>query len=87
MVDLLIGRVADYFAHQSVAGIELYDKLRCGDRIRILGHTTHLEMTIDSLQINRQDVDEASSGKLVGIRVPERVRAGDRVYKRSNPIS
>ncbi len=76
-----IGKVSDFFAHPVVAGIELSGKLKVGDLVRIKGHTTDLELTVDSMQINNVNVTEAKAGDSVGIKVTERVRRGDVVYK------
>ncbi|MDH5781950.1 MAG: translation elongation factor-like protein [Dehalococcoidia bacterium] len=76
-----IGKVSDFFARPVVAGIELTRTLKVGDKIHIKGHTTDMELTVDSMQINNVDVQEAKAGDSVGIKVAERVRRGDRVYK------
>lgn len=76
-----IGRVSDFFARPVVAGIDLTASLKVGDMIRIKGHTTDLELAVESMQINSMDVQEAKSGDSVGVRVPDRVRRGDSVYK------
>lgn len=81
MAEREVGRVSDYFARVGVAGIELMDTLRVGDRIRIRGHTTDIEQVVDSMQIDRQDVEEARAGQLVGIKVADRCRRGDFVYQ------
>lgn len=81
MVEEEIGRVSDFFARPVVAGIELTGKLKVGDRIHIKGHTTDLEMAVDSMQINNVNVTEGKPGDSVGIKVPDRVRRGDHVYK------
>ena len=81
MPEVEIGKVSDFFAHPVVAGIELSKKLTVGDAIHIQGHTTDIEMTIESMQINNADVSVAKAGDSVGIKVPERVRRGDHVYK------
>ena len=62
-----------------VAGIELTQPLNLGDRIR--GHTTDIEFTIDSMQVDNMDVTEAAVGQSIGVKVSDRVRRGDRVYK------
>jgi hypothetical protein len=81
MVDeTMVGTVSDYFSHLSVAGIDLIDTLRKGDRIHIEGHTTDLAQIVESIQIDRKEVAEASAGQSVGIKVLERVRPGDRVF-------
>ncbi|MFQ5860535.1 MAG: translation elongation factor-like protein [Dehalococcoidia bacterium] len=81
MPEVEVGRVSDFFAHPVVAGIELTGTLKVGDRIHISGHTTDMELTVESMQVNNVDVSEAGSGQSVGIKVPDRVRRGDHVYK------
>lgn len=81
MPEEAVGHVSDFFARPVVAGIEMMGTLKLGDKIHILGHTTDLEMVIDSMQINNANVGEAKPGDSVGIKVPDRVRHGDTVYK------
>ena len=76
-----IGRVSDFFARPVVAGIELIGKLKVGDKLHITGHTTDMELVVESMQINNVNVTEANPGDAVGIKVPDRVRGGDHIYK------
>jgi len=76
-----VGKVSDFFAHPVVAGIELSGTLKVGDKIHIKGHTTDMELIVDSMQINNADVQEARAGDSVGVKVAERVRRGDSVYR------
>jgi putative protease len=76
-----IGRVMDYFAKIGVAGIDLTGKLKVGDTIHISGHTTDLEQVVESMQIEHDEVEEAGAGDKIGIKVRDRVRGGDHVYK------
>jgi len=76
-----IGKVSDFFARPVVAGIELTGKLKVGDKIHIIGHTTDMELTVQSMQINNVDVTEAKAGDSVGIKISDRARRGDKVYK------
>ena len=76
-----VGRVAHYFTRISVAVIELKAPLRIGDRIAIKGMTTDFEQAVDSMQIEHVDVKEAKAGDSIGLKVKERVRAGDIAYK------
>ena len=80
MPEELVGTVTDFFAHPVVAGIELAGTVKVGDRIHIKGHTTDLELVVNSMQIDRVDVSQAKAGDSVGIKVSERVRRGDKVY-------
>jgi putative protease len=76
-----IGRVGDFFARPVVAGIDLTGSLKVGDKLHIVGHTTDLEFVVESLQIHNADVSEVNPGDEVGIKVPDRVRRGDRVFR------
>lgn len=81
MPEVTIGEVTDFFARPVVAGIQLAGGLKVGDKIHIKGHTTDLELVVDSMQINNANVEEAKKGDAIGIKVSERVRRGDTVYK------
>ena len=81
MAEEKIGEVMDFFAKPVVAGINMTGSMKTGDRIRIKGHTTDLEMVAESMQINNVNVEEAKAGDAVGIKVSDRVRRGDKVYK------
>jgi len=81
MAEEMIGHVSDFFARPVVAAVELSGSLKMGDRIRIKGHTTDLELDVASMQIDNSAVQEAKAGDSVGIKVPDRVRKGDSVYK------
>jgi len=78
-----VKRVADLEdpVHFYDAGIELTATLKVGDKIHIKGHTTDLEMDVDSMQIDNEQVAEAKAGDSIGVKVDERVRSGDTVYK------
>jgi selenocysteine-specific translation elongation factor len=76
-----VGKVSDFFARPVVAGIDLTGAIKVGDKIHIKGHTTDMEMTVDSMQIDNVDVTEARAGDSVGIKVADRVRRGDAIYR------
>jgi translation elongation factor EF-1alpha len=76
-----IGSVSEFFTRPVVAGVNLTGSINVGDVIKIKGHTTNLEFTISSMQIDNTPIQEAKLGDKVGIKVPDRVRIGDSVYK------
>lgn len=80
MVDK-IGEVTHYFTDIDVGIIKLEDTLEVGDRIKIKGSTTDFEQDVDSIEIDREKVQEAGSGQSVGLKVKDRVREGDEVFK------
>jgi putative protease len=81
MTEKEVGTVSDFFARPVVAGVTMTGTLKVGDKIHIKGHTTDIEMVIASMQIDNKEVTEVKQGDSVGIKVPDRVRAGDIVYK------
>jgi putative protease len=77
-----IGKVTDYFAKINVAALEITeDCLKVGDTIHVKGHTTDLQQTVDSMQIEKHSVSVANKGDKIGIKVKDRVRQHDAVFK------
>jgi U32 family peptidase len=80
MKDKEIGVVSGYFSHVEVAAIKLSGSLKVGDKICIKGATTNFEIEVDSMQIERKEVMTAKKGDHIGIKVPDKVRPGDKVF-------
>ena len=81
MPDVEIGKVTEFFARPVVAGVELSGILKIGDKIHIKGSTTDMQLTVESMQIERVNINAGKPGDVVGIKVPDRVRRGDTVYR------
>ena len=80
--EIEIGQITHYFNKISVAVIELTKgDLSLGETIHIKGHTTDFSQTVDSMQIEHQNVEKAVKGESVGLKVKEPVREGDIVFK------
>ena len=77
---VLVGRVEDYFAKIGVIAFTVKKPLHLGEHLHVLGHTTNLEQTLDSMQIEHQTVTEAKPGDAVGIKLTSRARRGDYVF-------
>lgn len=77
-----VGVVIGYFVHVGAAVVEITrGELKVGDMIWVKGHTTDLKQTVDSIQVDHQAVTEAKRGQQVGLKVQDRVRRHDRVYR------
>jgi len=81
MPEVEIGTISDFFSRPVVAAIELTGDLKVGDKIHIKGHTTDMELLVNSMQINNRSVESAKAGEAIGIKVTDKVRHGDKVYK------
>ncbi len=77
-----VGRVTHFFTKISVAVVELKAPLAVGDRIVIKGPLTDFEQVVDSMQIEHKNVTRAEAGQSVGLKVAQRVREKDIVYKK-----
>ena len=79
--DEAIGSVTHYFSHLSVAAVTLTDTLRVGERVHIVGHTTNLEQTVESMEVEHARMDSAGPGDDVALKVTDHVREHDRIYR------
>jgi putative protease len=77
-----IGRITHFFSKISVAVIELKAPLAVGDTILIKGPTTDFEQVVESMQIEHKNVQRAEAGQSIGLKVAQRVREKDIVYKK-----
>jgi len=76
-----IGKVTNFYSKISVAVVELSAPLKRGDKIAIEGGGTSFQQTADSMQIDRKDIPTAKAGQSIGLKVIDKVRPGDTVYK------
>ncbi len=77
-----IGYVSDYFRKLSVASVEITSGgVSVGDTLHFKGHTTDFNLAVSSMQIEHESVTEVKQGDSIGLKVSEKVRKGDKVYK------
>ncbi len=76
-----VGTVTHFFAKISVAVIELKSSISVGDKILVRGPTTNLEQIINSMEIEHKKVERAEAGQSIGMKMDDRVRERDSVYK------
>ena len=77
-----VGVIVKFFAKPSVAAIEVTNgNIKTGDLLKYKGHTTDFTEEVTSMEMDNQGIEEAKVGDMVGIKVKERVRENDKVYK------
>lgn len=76
-----VGDVDHYYTNIGVAVIDLVSTLRVGDKIMVKGATTEFTQLVKSMQIMHDTVEEAGAGDSIGLKVIDRVRKGDEVFK------
>lgn len=80
MAEHLVGTVTHYWGKLGVAGIELSGELEVGDTISVRGNTSDFTQTVDSIQIEHEDVESATAGDSIGVKVSDRARVHDQVF-------
>jgi putative protease len=82
MVEEKIGIVEHFFTKVGVAAVKITNgELNIGDTIHIVGAHTDFKQKVESMQINLKPVQSVKPGDDVGIKVKDRVREHDVVYK------
>ncbi len=77
----LVGKITHYFDKIGVGVIELSADIKQGDQISVEGATTNFTQPVDSMQVEHQNINEAKSGQSIGMKMSEKVRPGDQVFK------
>src|SRR2546427_8403822 len=77
-----VGEVFHFYTKIGVAAIRVTDDgIAIGDTVQIQGPSTNLEQTVDALQIEHAVVSRPGPAQEVGMKVRDRVREKDFVYK------
>lgn len=81
MSGVQIAEVTHFYDRIGVAVLALTDAIRVGDMIHVLGRTTDFQQEVKSLQIEHREVSDAVPGQDVALKVVQRVRPHDKVFK------
>jgi len=80
--EIEVAKVEDYFSHVGVVAIKVTaEGIQVGDVLHFKGQTTDLIVEVSSMQVNHKPVKAVKVGESVGIKVNDRVRSHDKVYK------
>ncbi len=77
----LVGKVIHYFTNIGVAVISVQAPIVAGDELSFEGETTNFTQKVSSMQVNNKPVEKVKKGDDIGMKVKDRVRSGDMVYK------
>jgi len=80
-MEILAGRVRNYYKKINVASIEVTASLKLGDLVHIKGHFTDFDQEIYSIEIRHTQVKEVTEGQIAGIKVDNYVRKNDLIYR------
>ena len=77
-----VGRITHFFSKIGVAIAELTAPLTVGARILVKGPSTDFEQIVESMQIEHENIQGAEAGQSVGLKLTQRARERDAVYKK-----
>jgi putative protease len=77
----LVGKISHYFGKIGVGIVELSDDVGVGDTIRVIGGEVDFEQTVDSMEVDHQQIQKAKAGDSIGLKLEQKVREGYQVYK------
>lgn len=72
----VIGKVVHYYDKIGVAIVDLASPLKTGDKVKFVKGDDELEQVIDSMQIEKDAVESAKKGAVVGVKVDKPVKEG-----------
>lgn len=77
----LIGEITHFYGGIGVGIVKVLQPISIGDNIKIKGPTSDFSQRIESMQYEHQSIDKAEKDKEVGIKVKDKVREGDKIYR------
>ena len=77
-----VGKVINYYSRIGVAEVKLETgELKLGDTIHIIGKKTGVvRQKVESMQMDRKPLEKVQAPAVIGLKVVEKVRPGDKVY-------
>jgi putative protease len=76
-----IGKITHWYDKISVAVVKLTGVLKKGDRIKIEKGAEKIEESVDSLQIDHQEVEKGKKGDEIAIKLSQKAKEGAIVYR------
>ncbi len=80
MKDDLIGKVIHFYDKISVAVIKLEKALKVGDKVKFEHGEHSFEQTIESMQLEHEQVTSGKKGQEVAVKVDKETKSGTQVY-------
>jgi hypothetical protein len=81
MAEELVGRITHYFSKPEVGVVKLDTEIKLGDVLHFRGNTTDFQQEVTSMQVDHAAVETAAPGTEVAIKLSDRVRSHDEVYR------
>lgn len=78
-----VGKISHFYPKINVAIVEVTAPIKVGEKILVKGGVTNFEQAVESMQIEHKNIQSAKKGNSIGMKVIDKVREGDVVYKKA----
>ena len=78
-----VGNITHYYDKIGVAVVDILGTIKVGDKIKISGHENEFEQTVESMQVEHENVEKAKKGQTIGLKIDQPVKKGDEIFKLS----
>lgn len=75
-----IGKIIHFYDKIDVGVIELKSSLKVGDKIHVQGAHDDFEQTIESMQLEHEQIESGKKGQQIAIKVDQPVHKSDKVF-------
>lgn len=76
-----VGVITHFYNKIGVGIIRCDEEIKIGDTLRFAGHETDFNQEIKEMQFDHKAIDKAKKGQEIGVKLDQRVRENDGVYK------
>jgi translation elongation factor EF-1alpha len=76
----LVGKVIHYYDKIGVAVIKLEKALKVGDKVKFVHGENEFEQTIESMQLEHEQIGAAKKGQEIAVKVDKETKSGTEVH-------
>ncbi len=76
----LVGEVIHYYDKIGVAVLKLNKSLKVGDKVKFVHGDKEFEQSIESMQLEHEQVNDGKKGQEVAVKVDQETKSGTEVY-------
>lgn len=76
----LVGKVIHYYDKIGVAVVKLDKALKVGDKVKFVHGENEFEQTVESMQLEHEQIDAGKKGQEVAIKVDKETKTGTEVH-------
>ncbi len=76
----LVGKVIHYYDKIGVAVVKLEKALKVGDKVKFVHGENEFEQTIESMQLEHEQIEAGKKGQEVAIKVDKETKTGTEIH-------